>query len=71
MRKSSQIVEKKGRISQLMCWDNWLSICGKNKSDVHFIPKGKINFKWYKKGEHKAKEKKRKGRKKERKERKT
>ena len=69
MKKSHHIdCGKKGRISQLMSWDNWPSICGKKQGrDVHFFPKRKINFKWYKmvntklKGKR-GKEGKRKGR---------
>lgn len=35
MKKSHhRPLEGKGRINQLMCWDNWLSICGKKTSQM-------------------------------------
>lgn len=59
-----RLLEGKGRISQLMCWDNWLSICGKKTVRCSFHSKGQNTFQMVQKGEHKAKGKKSKGRKK-------
>lgn len=72
MRKSHHRLWKEGKNQSINVLGQLaIYLWKKNKSDVHFIPKGKINFKWYKRVNIKLKRKKGKEGKRKGRERKT